>query len=137
VQAARYNIMDAVRGYVDALPPHDPHHPLLAPDRSTLLLDGSWSVRLTDKGFHASHSHVNGWISSAFYVALPDQPGTPPSGHFALGTPPPELGLELSAYQTVEPRPGRLVLFPSTMWHSTIPFAEGERLTVAFDIQRP
>jgi Putative 2OG-Fe(II) oxygenase len=137
VQAARHKIMDAVRGYVDTLPPHDPHHPLLAPDRSTLLLDGSWSVRLTDKGFHASHSHVNGWISSAFYVALPDQPGPPPSGHFALGTPPPELGLELSAYQTVEPRPGRLVLFPSTMWHSTIPFDAGERLTIAFDIQRP
>ena len=137
VQTARRTIMDAVRGFVDALPPHDPHHPLLAPDRSTLLLDGSWSVRLTGKGFHASHSHVNGWISSAFYVALPDQPGPPPSGHFALGTPPPELGLDLPAYQTVQPKPGRLVLFPSSMWHSTIPFDAGERLTIAFDIKRP
>ncbi|WP_373475225.1 putative 2OG-Fe(II) oxygenase [Sphingorhabdus sp.] len=33
--------------------------------------------------------------------------------------------------------PGRLVLFPSTMWHSTIPFAAGERLTIAFEIRRP
>nr|WP_246156541.1 putative 2OG-Fe(II) oxygenase [Sphingorhabdus profundilacus] len=129
--------MDAVRGYVDALPPQDPHHPLLSPDRAALLLDGSWSVRLNGKGFHASHTHVNGWISSAFYVALPGQPGPPPSGHFALGTPPPELGLNLPAYCTVEPKPGRLVLFPSTMWHSTIPFEAGERLTIAFDIKRP
>lgn len=137
VQAIRRTIMNAVRGYMEMLPPPDPRHPLLGGDRSTLLLDGSWSVRLTGKGFHASHSHVNGWISSAFYVALPDQPGPPPSGHFALGTPPPELGLDLPAYQTVEPRPGRLVLFPSTMWHSTIPFEAGERLTIAFDIKRP
>lgn len=136
VQSIRRTIMDAVRGYVEALPPPDPRHPLLAADRSKLLLDGSWSVRLVDRGFHASHSHVNGWISSAFYVALPDQPGPAPSGHFALGTPPPELGLDLPAYQTVEPRPGRLVLFPSTMWHSTIPFDAGERLTIAFDIKR-
>lgn len=137
VQSIRRTIMDAVRGYVETLPPPDPRHPLLAPDRSNLLLDGSWSVRLTGRGFHASHSHVNGSISSAFYVALPEEPGPPPSGHFALGTPPPELGLDLPAYQTVKPRPARLVLFPSTMWHSTIPFEAGERLTIAFDIGRP
>ena len=137
VQAARRTIMDAVRGYVDALPPQDPRHPFFAPDRPELLLDGSWSVRLTGKGFHASHTHVNGWISSAFYVALPGHPEPPHAGHFALGTPPPELGLYLPAYCNVEPKPGRLVLFPSTMWHSTIPFEAGERLTIAFDIKRP
>ena len=37
----------------------------------------------------------------------------------------------------IEPKPGRLVLFPSTMWHGTEPFAAGERLTVAFDVARP
>ena len=33
--------------------------------------------------------------------------------------------------------PGRLALFPSTMWHGTVPFADGERLTIAFDVARP
>jgi hypothetical protein len=37
----------------------------------------------------------------------------------------------------VEPRPGRLVLFPSTLWHSTEPFAAGERLVVSFDVSLP
>ena len=37
----------------------------------------------------------------------------------------------------VEPRPGRLVLFPSWMWHGTVPFGAGERLTVAFDVAPP
>jgi hypothetical protein len=35
------------------------------------------------------------------------------------------------------PKAGRLAIFPSTMWHATEPFAEGERLTVAFDIAIP
>jgi Putative 2OG-Fe(II) oxygenase len=137
IQSVRQKISVAVRGYVDALPPIDPAHPMLASRRDEIRFEGSWSVRLKDKGFHASHTHVMGWISSAFYVALPDDPGPQPSGWFALGTPPPELGLDLPPYTTVEPVPGRLVLFPSTMWHSTFPFEAGERLTIAFDIGAP
>ena len=48
-----------------------------------------------------------------------------------------DLVPELSPLRLVEPRPGRLVLFPSTMWHGTRPFPSGERLTVAFDIAVP
>ena len=43
----------------------------------------------------------------------------------------------LAPLQVIEPKPGRLVLFPSNMWHGTRPFPQGERLTVAFDIARP
>ncbi len=137
IQSARKKITAAVRDYIDALPLADPAHPLLSSRRDEILFEGSWSIRLTDKGFHAVHTHVMGWISSAFYVALPDGPGPDPSGWLGLGTPPPELGLDLQAYANVEPKPGRLVLFPSTMWHSTYPFEAGERLTIAFDIKRP
>lgn len=45
-----------------------------------------------------------------------------------------ELGLKPA--QLVEPKVGRLVLFPSTMWHGTVPFADAERMTVAFDVAR-
>jgi hypothetical protein len=37
----------------------------------------------------------------------------------------------------VEPKPGRLALFPSTMWHGTRKFPAGERMTVAFDVAMP
>ena len=37
----------------------------------------------------------------------------------------------------IEPKPGHLVLFPSWMWHGTVPFTQGERLTVAFDVRPP
>jgi tetratricopeptide (TPR) repeat protein len=137
IQLARARITRAVRNYVDALPDMEATHPLLSLRRDEIYYEGSWSVRLKDKGYHASHTHVMGWISSAFYVSLPDAPGPPPAGWLGLGTPPPELGLDLAAYAKVEPKPGRLALFPSTMWHSTDPFEAGERLTIAFDIRRP
>jgi predicted 2-oxoglutarate/Fe(II)-dependent dioxygenase YbiX len=47
------------------------------------------------------------------------------------------LGLDLPPLRTILPRPGQLVLFPSTMWHGTIPFESGERLTIAFDVEKP
>ena len=90
------------------------------------------------QGFNVAHTHPAGWISAVFYVALPEpeQMGPSPAGWITFGEPPPELGLPLKAYAEVEPRPGRLVLFPSYMWHGTRPFADGERLVVAFDMQR-
>ena len=43
----------------------------------------------------------------------------------------------LSAEHLVQPEPGLLVLFPSYMWHGTVPFSSAEqRLTCAFDIVR-
>ena len=102
---------------------------------------GSWSVRLREKGFHTSHVHPHGWISSAFYVALPDSLGSPDqangtAGWLTLGESR-ELVPALEPVQMVEPKVGRLVLFPSTMWHGTRPFPDGERMTVAFDIAYP
>jgi Tfp pilus assembly protein PilF len=132
-------VLDAVRDYAGSLPKHDAGHPLLGPLRDGIRFAGSWSVRLTSQGFHICHTHPMGWISSAFYVSLPgpEELGAAPAGWLELGAAPADLRLDLPAYQRVEPKPGRLVLFPSTMWHGTIPFADGERLTIAFDVARP
>ncbi len=139
IAQVRAAIIEAVRDYVAALPPFDAGHPLLGTPRNHLLFAGSWSVRLAAQGFHVVHTHPLGWISSAFYVSLPavDAMGPAPAGWLELGAPPPDLRLDLPAYATVEPKPGRLVLFPSTMWHGTVPFNDGERLTIAFDVARP
>jgi tetratricopeptide (TPR) repeat protein len=137
IRALRKAIVGAVERHVAQLPPPDPRHPMLGrPRRGRVRFSGSWSVRLAGSGHHANHIHPAGWFSSAFYVALPDeaQRGPAPAGWLALGEPQAELGLELPPTRLIEPKPGRLVLFPSTMWHGTRPFAEGERLTVAFDV---
>jgi Putative 2OG-Fe(II) oxygenase len=101
-----------------------------------LRFAGSWSVLLRGQGHHANHIHQAGWISSALYISLPHQNemGSPPAGWFTLGQPPAELKTGLDPIRTIEPKPGRLVLFPSTMWHGTNPIESGTRLTVAFDI---
>jgi tetratricopeptide (TPR) repeat protein len=135
IQSAKAKISKAVNDYIAGLPEPDNKHPLLSPQRNApICFEGSWSVRLSGAGHHSSHTHVLGWISSAFYVALPDGED---KGHLALGTPPPELELELEPDARVEPKPGRLALFPSTMWHCTEPFVAGERLTIAFDVKLP
>ena len=99
--------------------------------------NGSWSVRLHSAGYHTSHVHPRGWISSACYIQLPDSmtAGRTAEGILSFGTPGmitmPSLGAELS----VRPELGQLVLFPSYFWHGTLPFhSEQPRLTVAFDV---
>lgn len=135
MQRARAAIEAAVHDYIAALPPPEPDHPLLGVPRGEVKFAGSWSVRLSAQGYHAAHSHPTGWISSALHIALPETMGEAPAGWLRFGTPPPELGLDLTPYGEVEPRLGRLILFPSTLWHGTVPFADGERLSIAFDIR--
>ncbi len=139
IRAVRDRVLEALRMYIDALPPHVPGHPLLGTPRGNLRFAGSWSVRLKADGFHVAHTHTEGWISSAIYIDRPPQDtlGPPPAGWLQFGKPPEELGLDLPAYREVAPIAGTLALFPSTMWHGTYPFAEGERLTIAFDVARP
>lgn len=140
IRALRSAVVDAVRNYISSLPPIVPRHPLLGPRRDRMIrFAGSWSVRLRDAGFHTSHVHPQGWISSALYVAVPGTAGGDDShaGWLSIGRPPQELVSATFDALEIEPLPGRLVLFPSWMWHGTAPFKHGERLTVAFDVARP
>lgn len=129
-------LQDSIASYIAGLPPTDPGHPLLGHRDRMLAIGGSWSVRLSGSGFHVNHIHPEGVISSAFYVALPEGVGGNPdrAGWLELGRPPAELGLALEPLAAIEPRVGRLALFPSYLFHGTRPFADGERLTVAFDV---
>jgi tetratricopeptide (TPR) repeat protein len=130
-------IADAVERHVarfQSLPDGHPQKHSLAGKR--VRFSGSWSVRLVDGGFHTSHVHPRGWISSALYLSLPAEM-TGDEGWLALGEPPPELRLGLEPTRMIEPKVGQLVLFPSWMWHGTRPFPSGERLTVAFDVAPP
>ncbi|HEX8757071.1 MAG TPA: tetratricopeptide repeat protein [Steroidobacteraceae bacterium] len=98
--------------------------------------NGSWSVRLRDRGFHMSHVHPRGWISSAFYVALPEvmAEARTDEGVLSFGKPGILTSPSLEPEYTVRPAPGMLVLFPSYFWHGTVPFQSPQpRLTVAFD----
>ena len=56
-------------------------------------------------------------------------------GWIKFGEPVFDLALKNPVRRTIQPVPGRLVLFPSYMWHGTIPFHDAAaRTTIAFDV---
>lgn len=141
IRELREIIRTAVCQYITRLPPIDPRHPLLSQRRDlNPRFAGSWSVLLRQGGKHNNHVHPEGWISSALYLSLPEnmgEGGKDRSGWLTLGAPASELGMGLEPTRVVRPVVGKLVLFPSTMWHGTVPFSSGERMTIAFDIAYP
>ncbi len=120
--------------------PADPTHPYLRRKQRSVSFSGSWSVKLWSSGSHVNHFHSEGWMSSAFYVSLPPavraaESSTTHAGHIQFGQPPVELGLELPPRRIIQPRVGHLALFPSYLWHGTVPFVDdAPRLTIAFDM---
>ena len=135
IQAALGVFLEAVADYRAQLGNAD-DHPLSARNIGEARYAGCWSVRLGAQGFHLNHIHPEGWLSSAYYVSVPPeaddagaQSGWIKFGEPRMSVPGAEAGL------TVQPRAGRLVLFPSYMWHGTTPIQGSvPRMTMAFDV---
>ena len=128
-------IMATLERYRSELPPRDASHPILRHRDDPWKLTHSWSVRLVGAGYHTSHIHPLGILSSALYLIVPDSvddDGAP--GHLEIGRPPPDLRTGLGPMVTIRPSVGHLALFPSSLYHGTRDFEEGERMTVAFDV---
>ncbi|MCJ9430443.1 2OG-Fe(II) oxygenase family protein [Kordiimonas marina] len=135
LRALKVQIGEAIERVLDDFP-DDSDHPFWGRRTDGFSFKGAWSVRLASQGFHTNHFHPEGWFSSALYVALPAevQAGKGTEGHIQFGAPPVEMGLDLPPQRIVRPEVGKLALFPSYMWHGTIPFMSDEhRITVAFD----
>lgn len=107
--------------------------PIRARNRGTYAFQGMWSVRLKPGGYHIDHVHPQGWLSSACYIETVPPKGR--EGWIRFGQPGVRTVPPLEAEHYVEPKPGMLVLFPSYMWHGTVPFGgDARRLTFAFDL---
>lgn len=136
VQEVRTSIECCVRQYIEELD-DDPQHPFLGRKSDRFHFSGAWSTRLEREGFHTNHLHFEGWISSAYYVSLPDLSGEndPHAGWLKFGETNLELGDRERIERIVQPEEGLMVLFPSYMYHGTVPFSSNEiRTTIAFDI---
>lgn len=118
--------------------PEDPNHPFLSRNsRKDFEFSGAWSVRLKQGGHHSNHIHHKGWMSSAFYVSLPEtvRHSECNDGALIFGVPEIALPFALEPRRIVRPKEGHLVLFPSYFWHGTKPFSDDAyRLTMAFDL---
>jgi tetratricopeptide (TPR) repeat protein len=131
-----FAMLDApIRDYIAGLR-DDGDHPTDRRKSAGYRIAGSWSVQLQPGGFHINHVHPQGWLSSAYYVKLPESAPDDANraGWLSFGEP----GIPVAACPPdhfVKPAAGTLVLFPSYLWHGTVPFSEGgRRLTAAFDV---
>jgi tetratricopeptide (TPR) repeat protein len=139
IEATQSALLKSVERRLASLPA-DAGHPFLMRKANSVRFSGSWSVRLWSAGRHVNHIHPEGWMSSAYYVSLPPSVASPAAGngeagYIQFGQPPVELGLDLPPRRVIRPEAGKLALFPSYMWHGTVPFEDQQpRLTIAFDM---
>lgn len=136
VEKLRARIDQAVARYIAELK-QDDGHPLLSRRAKDFRYSGSWSSRLKDCGFHVNHIHPEGWISSCYYIAVPKavEDREQRQGWIKFGEPSFDIPLKDAIKRAIQPSAGRLVLFPSYMWHGTIPFHDAQpRTTIAFDV---
>lgn len=136
VERLQLRIREGIERYIASMKPDD-KHPLLSRRTRAFDYTGSWSSRLRDCGFHTNHIHPEGWISSCYYVALPPavEDTKERQGWIKFGEPALEVTLKNPIRRAIQPKQGRLVLFPSYMWHGTIPFRDAQpRTTIAFDV---
>ena len=136
IQAMRDACAQVIERYMRELPDLG-DHPFQRRRPAACNFAGSWSARLKGGGFHKNHIHGRGWLSSAYYVALPPELGDAgKQGWLKFGQPHDLPGADAPPDHWVKPEPGVLALFPSYMWHGTEAFASAQtRLTVAFDVQ--
>ncbi len=97
-----------------------------------------WCVRLQKEGYNENHIHPSGWLSGVFYLKIPTKIKDKEGGL--------ECSLHGENFKIVRnyvptkffpPKVGNLTLFPSSLYHKTIPFhSEEERVAIAFDVIR-
>ena len=137
VAALAEQIELAARAYRQALPP-EPGHPFLGalPERWRLTI---WSVVLEAEGHQLPHIHPTAWLSGVYYAQVPEvvnRDAARQAGWIEFGRPgPPHRPRVLPPLMTIRPEAGLMVLFPSYLYHRTIPFeGAGRRISLAFDL---
>lgn len=129
----------AIDGYIARLPV-DLHHPFTTHKPTSYHLN-VWATVLSSGGHQDPHIHANAWLSGVYYAKLPPGVSAGSDGqdgwiefgcndHEIPSTRPPSV-------RRIEPREGLVVLFPSFLYHRTVPFTDDDtRISIAFDLIR-
>ena len=94
----------------------------------------AWHVILKKQGYQTAHIHPGGWLSGVIYLkVVPTLQKDEGAIEFSLNG---ENYSNLNSPQlTHKPEAGDIVLFPSSLYHRTIPFTtDTERIVIAFDL---
>lgn len=103
-----------------------------------LEFTSSWFVKMRQGGHLDPHIHEIGWISGAVYLAMPTKRQQADEGSFEYGTHGDNYPQKHHNFPaaTVMPNVGDIILFPSSLFHRTIPFnSDEERICIAFDLR--
>jgi hypothetical protein len=95
-----------------------------------------WFVRLKKEGHQKEHMHPSGWLSGVIYLKIPKVSNREEGAiEFGLwGNDYPILDKNYPRKQFY-PKGGDLLLFPSSLFHRTVPFhSDAERVCIAFDL---
>lgn len=137
IEAYKISLNSSIQNYLNRLP-KDPKHPFTDRMRQSYKIAGCWSVKLTNNGFHNNHVHPKGWLSGPTYITVPRQihsKDPAKAGWVKFGESCLNLGMSEHIGKYVCPEKGINVLFPSFMWHGTIPFtADTPRITIPCDV---
>jgi len=98
----------------------------------------SWYLKMSKGGHLTSHIHEEGWISGCVYLALPSNKQDETEGAFAVSTDGDDYPRQHDNFPSriIVQQVGDIVLFPSSLFHRTIPFhSDEERVCVAFDVK--
>jgi uncharacterized protein (TIGR02466 family) len=127
----------AVTDYLQSLPLQQSHPYLAQRPRAWRLT--VWGVVLRAEGHQVAHIHPGGWVSGVYYAKVPavvDTAAGDHAGWIEFGQPPLEFHADAKAeVRAVKPEEGLLLLFPSYVYHRTIPYmSKEERVSIAFDV---
>ena len=95
----------------------------------------AWYVKLQNQGYQKAHIHPSAWLSGVFYLKIPN----------SLQNNEGSIMLELYGYDYPKdekldfkihsPKNFDIILFPSSLFHRTIPFSSNEgRYVIPFDL---
>ncbi len=136
VSALQELIGIALDEYLAAISELDHPYPPLIPNLTTLDI---WGTVLNAQGHQAAHMHRAAWVSGVYYAKLPDvmkQQDGSQDGWIEFCRPPDIFKCRTEhQLRVIEPREGLMVLFPSYIYHRTIPFVgDQQRVSIAFDL---
>lgn len=106
----------------------------------SLVFESSWYLKMQQGGHLSSHIHETGWVSGVLYLQLPEREHQSSEGDIEFSTDGddyPRLHDDFPS-RIVHVAEGDIVLFPSSLFHRTLPFSsDRERICIAFDLSPP
>lgn len=129
-------IRQAMEDYCGKVSP-SASHPFLANSIPKTALVG-WATVMRSQGHQSAHIHPTSWLSGVYYITVPDLVRRGDNAHkgwIEFGRPPEHYPTAIEPDVTfLEPIEGKLILFPSYLYHRTVPYEDDAlRISIAFD----